>query len=189
MVAPTCFGITLPSSGSVLSVFWEMLNWGAVDRILWMGVLCLVTCYVCTTSLGRPQNRLNISENNNLLVPPGIEHQNIHAAVWSLNRPRCCVYVTSCLLTLLSRVHAPLVSTSHPLWVDFSPSEIDRHQQRASACSCTLYRLTLPPPHFYYTPHIPCSGIIPTPFFTSNNQPPRRYSYKGETVVAGREES
>jgi hypothetical protein len=43
MVAPTCFGITLPSSGSVPSAFWEMLNWGSVDRILWMGVLCLVT--------------------------------------------------------------------------------------------------------------------------------------------------
>jgi hypothetical protein len=43
MVALTCFGITLPSSGSVPSAFWEMLNWGAVDRILWMGVLCLVT--------------------------------------------------------------------------------------------------------------------------------------------------
>jgi hypothetical protein len=43
MVAPTCFGITLPSSGSVPSALWEMLNWGAVDRILWMGVLCLVT--------------------------------------------------------------------------------------------------------------------------------------------------
>jgi hypothetical protein len=46
MVAPTCFGITLPSSGSVPSVFWEMLNWGAVHRILWMGVLCLVACGV-----------------------------------------------------------------------------------------------------------------------------------------------
>jgi hypothetical protein len=43
MVAPTCFGITLPSSGSVPSVFWEMFNWGTVDRILWMDVLCLVT--------------------------------------------------------------------------------------------------------------------------------------------------
>jgi hypothetical protein len=43
MVAPTCFGITLPSSGSVPSAFWEMLNWGAVDRKFWMGVLCLVT--------------------------------------------------------------------------------------------------------------------------------------------------
>jgi hypothetical protein len=42
MVAPTCFGITLSSSGSVPSAFWEMLNWGAVDRILWMGVVCLV---------------------------------------------------------------------------------------------------------------------------------------------------
>jgi hypothetical protein len=31
------------SSGGVPSAFWEMLNWGAVDRILWMGVLCLVT--------------------------------------------------------------------------------------------------------------------------------------------------
>jgi hypothetical protein len=41
MVAPTCFGITLPSSGSVPSAFWEMLNWGVVDRILWMGVLCV----------------------------------------------------------------------------------------------------------------------------------------------------
>jgi hypothetical protein len=33
MVVPICFGITLPSSGSVPSAFWEMLNWGAVDRI------------------------------------------------------------------------------------------------------------------------------------------------------------
>jgi hypothetical protein len=36
------FGITSPCSGSVPSVFWEMLKWGAVDRILWMGVLCLL---------------------------------------------------------------------------------------------------------------------------------------------------
>jgi hypothetical protein len=42
MVSPACFGITLPSSGSFPSAFWEMLNWGAVDRILWMNVLCLV---------------------------------------------------------------------------------------------------------------------------------------------------
>jgi hypothetical protein len=32
--SPTCFGIRLPSSGSVPSVFWEMLNWGAVDNIV-----------------------------------------------------------------------------------------------------------------------------------------------------------
>jgi hypothetical protein len=43
MAAPTCFGITFPSSGSVPSAFWEILNWGAVDRIFWVGVLCLVT--------------------------------------------------------------------------------------------------------------------------------------------------
>jgi hypothetical protein len=28
---------------SVPRAFWEMLNWGAVDRMLWMGVLCLVS--------------------------------------------------------------------------------------------------------------------------------------------------
>jgi hypothetical protein len=39
---PACFGITLPASGSVPSAFTEVLNLGAVDRILWMGVLCLV---------------------------------------------------------------------------------------------------------------------------------------------------
>jgi hypothetical protein len=43
MVAPTRFGITLPFSGSVPSAFWETLNW-EVDGILWMCVLCLVTC-------------------------------------------------------------------------------------------------------------------------------------------------
>jgi hypothetical protein len=37
--APTCFGITLPSSGSVPSDFWAM------------GVLCLVTWCLRTTSL------------------------------------------------------------------------------------------------------------------------------------------
>jgi hypothetical protein len=41
MVAPTCFGITLPSSGSVSSALWEMFNWVAVDRLLWKSVLCL----------------------------------------------------------------------------------------------------------------------------------------------------
>jgi hypothetical protein len=51
VVAPTCFGITLPSSGSVPRAFLEMLNRGAVDRILWMGVLCLVTC--CTHHVTR----------------------------------------------------------------------------------------------------------------------------------------
>ena len=43
MVAPTCFGITLPSTGRVPSAFWEMFNWRAVDRILRMGVSCLMT--------------------------------------------------------------------------------------------------------------------------------------------------
>jgi hypothetical protein len=43
MIVTTCFGITLPSSWSVPSTFKEMLNWGAVVRKFWMGVLCLVT--------------------------------------------------------------------------------------------------------------------------------------------------
>jgi hypothetical protein len=54
MVARTCFGITLPSSGSISSAFWEMLNWGAVDRILWMGVLCLVMWCACTPQYNTP---------------------------------------------------------------------------------------------------------------------------------------
>jgi hypothetical protein len=40
MVAPTSFGITLPSLGSDPSAFWEIFNW-EVDRIVWMGILCL----------------------------------------------------------------------------------------------------------------------------------------------------
>jgi hypothetical protein len=47
MLSPTYFGIKLPFSGSVHSAFWETLNWGAVDRILWMGVLCLVMWCAC----------------------------------------------------------------------------------------------------------------------------------------------
>jgi hypothetical protein len=46
MVALTCFGITLPSSGSVPSTFREMLNCRAVDRILWMVVFCLLSSCV-----------------------------------------------------------------------------------------------------------------------------------------------
>jgi hypothetical protein len=70
MVATTCFGITLPSSGSVPSAFWEMLNWGAADRILWMGVLCLVTWFVAISdiSVGISDYRIwcfNITGNKN----------------------------------------------------------------------------------------------------------------------------
>jgi hypothetical protein len=49
MVSPTCFGTILSSSGSVPSAFWEMLNWGAVDRILWMGVLSSEVVHARTT--------------------------------------------------------------------------------------------------------------------------------------------
>src|SRR5215467_7160341 len=40
-----------------------MLNWGAVDRILWMGVLCLVTWCACSphhyTQHAHPQYSIN----------------------------------------------------------------------------------------------------------------------------------
>jgi hypothetical protein len=34
MVAPKSFGITLPSSVSIPSAFWEMLNWGATHHVV-----------------------------------------------------------------------------------------------------------------------------------------------------------
>ena len=70
MTAPTCFGITLPSSGSVPSAFWEMLNWEAVDRILWMGVLCVVTwCAPSTTSLDNTPIHNILSTASQLSIP------------------------------------------------------------------------------------------------------------------------
>jgi hypothetical protein len=40
---------------SVSIAFWDMLNVGAVDRILWMGVLCLVTwCVVRNNNRYKP---------------------------------------------------------------------------------------------------------------------------------------
>jgi hypothetical protein len=61
MVAPTCFGITLPSLGSVSSAFWQMVNWGAVGRILLMGVLCLVSSDVVRGDLRYCVNSLSLS--------------------------------------------------------------------------------------------------------------------------------
>jgi hypothetical protein len=64
MVAPTCFGLSLPSSGRIPSAFWELLIWGAVDRMLWMGVLCLVTWCVAISNHHalRTAPHLNISQ-------------------------------------------------------------------------------------------------------------------------------
>jgi hypothetical protein len=53
MVSPPCFGTTLPSSGSVPSDLWQMFSWGTVGRILWMGVLCLVTWCVAICCIPR----------------------------------------------------------------------------------------------------------------------------------------
>jgi hypothetical protein len=77
MVAPTCFGITLTSSGSVPSAFWEMLNW-AVDRVLWMGVLCLVA-WVATSYL-RP-----ITPGKRELPVPLGGHQSPSGKFWALS--------------------------------------------------------------------------------------------------------
>jgi hypothetical protein len=42
---------------AVHRAFWEMLNWGAVDKILWMGVLCLVAWCAFQTSALDMENR------------------------------------------------------------------------------------------------------------------------------------
>lgn len=102
---------------------------------------------------GGHQKRSYISENNNLLALLGIEYQNIHAAVWSL---LCLRHFLFC-----SPFSAGFKRHST------SPSETRRHQQRASACSCSSKGLTRQPStfthtHFHYIPHIPWSGIIPT---------------------------
>jgi hypothetical protein len=70
MVSTTCFGITLPSSGSVPSAFREMLNWGEVDRILWMGVLCLVTWHVAISIAMHHFTRHNTPIHNILSTSP-----------------------------------------------------------------------------------------------------------------------
>jgi hypothetical protein len=68
--------VILRERSLVPSAFWEMLNWGAVDRILWMGVLCLVTwctrytlscvCYVEVwyAPLGTNQASTQQTQNN-----------------------------------------------------------------------------------------------------------------------------
>jgi hypothetical protein len=98
MVAPTCFGIILPSSGSVPSAFWEMLNWGAVDRILWMGVLCPVTLLVVGAptfilSWYRWPHCLRHGSSITLFLGYGFESRRSHtsAGVWMSVSCECCV--------------------------------------------------------------------------------------------------
>jgi hypothetical protein len=70
MVAPTCFGNTLPSSGGVPSAFWEMFNWGAVDRILWMGVLRLVAWWVAHPQYpGQSYQTLHFVTQRSYVIP------------------------------------------------------------------------------------------------------------------------
>jgi hypothetical protein len=78
MVSPTCFGITLPFPGSIPSAFCEMLNW-AVDRILWMGVLCLVTCYVAIWAIATYHvTRHNTPSHNILSTAPQLSISQLH---------------------------------------------------------------------------------------------------------------
>jgi hypothetical protein len=69
MVASSCFGVTLPSSGSIPSTFWEMLNWGAVERILWMGMLCLVTWCLQVSRVTVWIWEVNFSPKNEIYAP------------------------------------------------------------------------------------------------------------------------
>jgi hypothetical protein len=120
MIAPTCFGIILPSSGSVPSAFSEMLNWGAVDRISWMGVLCLVTLCVAISAprpgrflppwktryplyrrLGGPQGRSG--HVRKISPPPGFDPRTVQPVASSYTdwttRPTCVVVYTRVSLT------------------------------------------------------------------------------------------
>jgi hypothetical protein len=80
MVAPTGFGIALPSSGSVPSAFWEMLNWRTVDRILCMGVLCLVKWCARTNAY----NYIRDSDTRFLPFPKG-PYQLRHTHTYTLS--------------------------------------------------------------------------------------------------------
>jgi hypothetical protein len=98
MVAPTCFGITLLSSESVPSAFWEMLNWGAVDRILWMDLLCLVTC---TTSV------------NTMFIPSEWLLDGSHMSGNVTNYTIKAYYKLMMFSVLFTRIYQPTKSTLH----------------------------------------------------------------------------
>jgi hypothetical protein len=94
MVAPTCFGITLPSSGSVPSAFWEMLNWRAVNRILWMGMLCLVMWCVAICDVSALHSHLQGA----FLVPPSAFWEMLNwGAVYRILRMGVLCLVTWCV--------------------------------------------------------------------------------------------
>jgi hypothetical protein len=69
MGSPRVFGSTLLSSGSVPSAFWEMLNWEAVDRILRMGVLCLVSIQSTALQLSISQKALGTFPEDGNIMP------------------------------------------------------------------------------------------------------------------------
>jgi hypothetical protein len=102
MVAPTCFSITLPSSRRVPIAFGEMLTRGTVDRILWMGVLCLGTT---------PLEQNPFSEANRFLasqeIPRTLWNPIVHCHIYKCPPP---VFI----LSQLNPVHTP---TSHFLMI------------------------------------------------------------------------
>jgi hypothetical protein len=107
MVSPTCFNITLPSTGSVSSAFWEMLSWGTVDRILWLGVLCLMTWYV------RNQTNLGSCSNNG---------HGIHIRFSLSQFPVLGTILTSVVMTTVSFRHSLFtgINSFHDVFVRFS---------------------------------------------------------------------
>jgi hypothetical protein len=90
-----------------------MLNWGAVDRILWVGVLCLVTwCAVRTTSLDttRPSTRLSTTFQNILSVPSSYP-VGIHTySPMKMEQTQCSETST---FKLQTPVNHPAESTQH----------------------------------------------------------------------------
>jgi hypothetical protein len=116
MVAPTCFGITLPSSGSVSRAFWQMLNWGAVDRILWMGVLCLVAWWSPRThtwqnQLKQPQYKIHTKWNgHNTTKYPNYKVTLMYMILLS---SRTSPYLTVLHFTLTKSLHINHISSLH----------------------------------------------------------------------------
>jgi hypothetical protein len=111
---PTCFGITLPSSGSVPSAFWVTLNWGAFDRILWIGVFCLVTWCVAIWDVRWRRHRWQYGACALHAGYLRLQTQTLYMYYWLLfycynsckNAPQCYVARTLPVL-FISRVYVP----------------------------------------------------------------------------------
>jgi hypothetical protein len=110
MVAPTCFGITFSSSGSVPSAFWEILTWGAVDRILstpksviFPFPLRTTSCFTCSSS-----DPFYLSFNNFFCMNYFL--RQVQCQMWPVQLPLlrfsvCTIFFPSWLLVILVILH------------------------------------------------------------------------------------